>query len=133
MSCVLRISGTAEAVRRFVERGFITPDAVFEESINIGVSDAGFDDLEGQIREVIAFLERNGEQLLEMCEAFGFDDWCLDFGLGLGDSYVHSITFPTELLFLAGQCKMDIEVSLYPISDPEPDQDEEEAAPEPTP
>ncbi len=116
MGCVLRIGGSKEAIRRFVERNLIAPAAVFDEAINISVSDAAFQDLPGQVQDAISFLERYGEQLYEVCQSFGIDSLCLDFGLAYTDDYVQGFYFPADLLYGAGNYSIDIEVSLYPVS-----------------
>lgn len=121
MPCELRLGGSKEAVQRFVARNFLVPDAVFEKGINICVSDAGFDDVQGQIEEAIAFLETSGEQLYEICKSFGIERARLDFGLEQKDTWTQGCTLPADLLYLAGSYNIDIELSLYPVSNPEPD------------
>lgn len=116
MSCVLRISGSKESIQRLVERNAFAPLAVFKQGINIEVSRAGFNNLDGQIQDAIAFLDRCGDQLYEMCQSFGIEGLRLDFALAQSDDYVQGFYFPADLLFAAGQYGIDIEVSLYPLS-----------------
>jgi hypothetical protein len=81
------------------------------------VSKADFDNLEGQIKDVISYLKRNNKKLLLLTKTKGIELATLDFGIDARtdgkDHLMQSETFPSELLRLAGNLGLSIEISLY--------------------
>lgn len=88
--------------------------------IHITVSDADFDDLAGQVAESIAFLQENAEQLQRLCRWPGIKLPVLDFGINRREAAVQCDCFPAELLRLAGELGIGIELSQYPTRIDEP-------------
>jgi hypothetical protein len=116
MSCVLRISGSPEAIGAVVAKNSFSFLAVRENSVNIDVSDSEIGDLVEQVTAAIFFLHRNSEELHELRHSIGIESACLDFGLSQSGAFAQSFRFPATLLLLAGRCNIDLEITLYPAS-----------------
>ncbi len=113
MGCVLRLRRDASLLEDVVAIGMLASLArgsKSSDSVNVPVSDGDFRSLDVQIRDAIEFLRRNdaGLAALRVTEA------CLDFGIERRDVAVQCARFPAELLCLAGNLAIAIEVSLYP-------------------
>ena len=137
MTCVLRAIGAAFDVEAFLAESPLRPEAVyrkgdrvfanlpkgpmrFDSGFNLTVSEAGMDDLPGQVREAIAFLDENEDELRRLGACEGVDAVGLDFGLRRRDVAAQSDLLPAELLWRAGALDIDITVSHYAVAD-EPD------------
>jgi len=83
------------------------------------VSEADFNNLSGQIRGAIKYLKKNHAELSSLASK-GFKDMQLDFGIDKRDVGAQFDCFPPELLRLAGQMEIGIELSQYLIEDEEP-------------
>ena len=134
MSCVLRAIGTKKAVLAFAKetklRGRISfrikgqlqfPNSPIERKfrqseIVANVSEADFDNLSGQIRGAIKYLKKNSAELSSLTSK-GFKGIQLDFGIKKRDVGAQFDCFPPELLRLAGQMEIGIELSQYLIED----------------
>jgi len=77
-----------------------------------------------QVEEAIHFLKTFKEDLEMMVAYPGVEEARLDFGIALRDSFINSDYLPPEILALAGNLKIAIELSHYPPS--EDDAPEEE-------
>lgn len=88
-------------------------------NVNLRISEAGFDDFEGQIRDTIEFLAEYDTQLRVMLSVLGIEGATIDFGLKWKDTYTHTDHLPAELIRLTGALNLAIDLSHYPISDPE--------------
>jgi hypothetical protein len=133
MSCVLRVSGANFAVDEFLgnstlqpykvwrkgeQRKSISRPGIYEESgFCIDASKADFNDLKGQIRDVILFLKANYEELMKLKNDPTVEDINLDFGVDRKPVAAQSNCLPPELIRLAGELGMGIEISIYWVSD----------------
>lgn len=132
VSCVLRASGIdfepetflAESELRakaspIYRRGELKvaskPDGGAWQSsgFHVGVSEADFGDLPGQIRDAIRFLSQHEEELRRLGRFEGVESVCLDFALDCRDVAVQSDVFDAELLWRAGALDIDLVVSHY--------------------
>jgi hypothetical protein len=88
----------------------------FQQSgIHICVSDAGFDRLDDQIADAREFLSSESSALA-IVESPGVKNAVLVFGVAQHNQPSFGYTFPAELLSLAGRHSIDIQVSLYAVS-----------------
>jgi hypothetical protein len=133
MSCVLRVNGSDFLVDRFLDNSDLVPCVVYRKGeprssasksnskihetsgLNVDVSKADFDNLDGQIRDAISFLEQHKMELERLCRFPGVERLTLDFGIAKRDVIAQSDYFPAELLYLAGSLEISIELSQYPI------------------
>jgi len=83
------------------------------------VGESGLDDLRGQVREAVAFLDEYEEELRRLTAFEGVDQVFLDFGLRRRDVAAQTGIFPSELLWRAGALDIDITVTHYAIADQE--------------
>jgi hypothetical protein len=137
VACVLRAIGAGFDVASFLAESPFRPDAVYrkgdrlfaamaqgpirtDSGFNLKVSEAGMDDLPGQIREAIAFLDEHEDELRRLGACEGVEAVGLDFGLRRRDVAAQSDLLPAELLWRAGALDIDITVSHYEVA-PQPD------------
>ena len=87
--------------------------------LGIQTSKADFNELDKQIKETIRYLKKHKDKLSYIKEVKEIDLALLDFGINLridGDKVLmQSDRFPSELLRLAGELRLDIELRIYPI------------------
>jgi hypothetical protein len=136
MSCILNIGGRNFDIDDFVAKSELRPnrkgykgqpmfktkpegERLAHSSISIEISKAGFDNLKKQIAETIRYLKRHKNKLSHVSATKGIDYAVLDFGVDLRIDrkkvLTQSETFPRELLKLAGDIGIDIELSIYPV------------------
>jgi hypothetical protein len=137
MACVLRAIGEAFDVLAFLAESPLRPSAVYrkgeplfaavpqsptrtDSGFNLAVGTAGMDDLPGQVREAIAFLDEHEDELRRLGAYEGVEAVGLDFGLRRRDVAAQSDLLPAELLWRAGALDIDITVSHYEVA-PQPD------------
>lgn len=129
--CTLRIAGdlldvdallqavplTAAAVHRRGEPRYASkPDGRRNETsgVNVGVSNADFSSLRGQISDALAFLTTH-RKALESARRFpGVDTMFLDLPVEERDVMVQSDRFPAALLGQLGALGIDLVLSRYP-------------------
>jgi hypothetical protein len=123
--CVLRVGGKAFDVDSFLASSTFEPCKVWhlgeskrpsrpaaaDSGFNLVVSDAG--PLDAQVREVIEFLGRNREELRRLNEFPGVEEPILDFGILHREVAGQFDRLPPELISLAAEFQMGIEVSRY--------------------
>jgi hypothetical protein len=132
MSAVLRASGANFNVDRFCATSTLEPCTVYRagepvfptiqpngrrnqvSGIHIVVSDAEFDAFPQQVTEAISFLRTHHDQVRVLCEFPGVDGAILDFGIARRDVPVQCDILPPELIRLAGELGLGIELSQYP-------------------
>lgn len=129
--CTLRIGGTnldvdallravplqAAAIHRKGEPRFSKkPEGRRNESsvVNVGVSNAEFSDLSGQVADAIAFLRDHAEELRTARLFDGVEHLVFDFAIEERDVFAQSDVFPAPLLALLGNLGIDLEVTRYP-------------------
>jgi hypothetical protein len=141
MSTVLRATGYEFDVDSFVKGCTLTVCAVWrrgeakrpksnpsgprctKSGLSISASDADFHEFPRQVSECIAFLHQETEQLRRLTEWPGVEEAALDFGILRRDVFVQCDYFPSELVRLAGELGLGIELTQYPISAPDESQD----------
>jgi hypothetical protein len=84
---------------------------------NLVVSDAPGTDFAAQVDDATAFLIAHRKELARLMEAPGVEDVVLDFGIKRLDMAVQSVTFPAQLIRLAGDLGLAIELSQYPLGE----------------
>jgi len=81
------------------------------------VSDAEFEEFDIQIKDAIEYLKENKNQIKSILSLPGLDGSSLDFGIVWRDVAVQSDYFPPELIKIAGELGLGIELSQYPPSE----------------
>jgi hypothetical protein len=124
--CVLRATGHDFQVAKFLETSTFAPCNVFHKGeckaknsvwkgsgITVVVSDATGDDLAQQVQDAIEFVRENQKELSRLRSFDGLEYMLLDFGVYRKDGFLQSSVFPAELVALAGDCGIGIELSIY--------------------
>jgi hypothetical protein len=131
--CVLRVSGSAAAVKAFTARTSLPVVRVFikgqplhsgaalvhKSGFNVNVSSAPGTDLARQVRDAQRFITRHARELRRMEAAFKRATPTLDFGVSVEETpeqYTHSYQLPPSFLKLAGQFGFRVQLSLYPTA-----------------
>ena len=97
------------------------PDGIklTHSQVSTQTSKADFNDLDKQIEDTIKYLKRNIDKLNIIHQTKEIDLAVLDFGINLRIDkkkvLLQSDRFPNELLKLAGDIGLGIELSIYPI------------------
>lgn len=89
---------------------------------NVPVSDSPGTDVQGQICDALTFLSENQDELQQVVRFPGVDSVRLDFGINcrLSDEVLAQFDYyPPDLLRLAGEIGLGIEISLYSVSETE--------------
>ena len=136
MSCMLRIIGEKFDVDNFIKKSKIEPLNIFHKGepkfktkprgqkishsgLSIETSKADFNNLSQQIKDTINYLNKNKLKLKHLSKTKGIDFATLDFGIDLRIDkekiLIQSELLPNKLLKIAGECGLDIEISIYPI------------------
>jgi hypothetical protein len=134
MSCILTIRGLNFDVDAFIEKSKLRPykksykgqpkfktkpdgEKLSHSLLAIETSKAEFDNLNKQIADTIRYLKRNKDKLSQIALTKGIDYAVLDFGIDLRIDrkkvLYQSDKFPSELLKIAGDLGIDIELSIY--------------------
>jgi hypothetical protein len=137
MSCILRVAGKDLNLKDLLKIN-LKPDSTYEKgsprrkgskSSSSGaryvVSEADFDQFEQQKLDAIKFLKRNKDRIQEIMDLNGIDGADLDFGIHRRDVPVQCDNFPSDLIKLAGNLGLGLELSQYPSDEG----DEEESEP----
>jgi len=123
--CVLRAWGDAFQPEYFLRGSSIEPCNVFTKGarksegrtwetsgLTVVVSEAT-DDFAQQVSDALAFLNSNPSELRRLQTSVGLDGLSLDFGVNRKDGFLQSQLFPSELVSLAAEYSMALEVSIY--------------------
>jgi len=130
LGCVLRIGGERFSADSFVATSSLVPIAVFRkgeskagtkrlaksDGVNIDVSRADGASLPEQIDDAMKFLRLHEAELTRLRDDLGRDAMALDFGLwdkATDDRPWSRYSLPSELLRLAGELGIEIELSFY--------------------
>ena len=122
--CVLRAWGDNFQPEPFLDGSSLQPCNVFHKGarksasrtwdtsgITVVVSEAnGF---ARQVTDAIEFLKSNGMELQRLHGNVGVDGLSLDFGVDQKNGFLQSHLFPAELVSLAAEYSMTLEVSVY--------------------
>ncbi len=132
MSSVLRVTGRDFDVDRCCAQLGLAPCAAYrrgepmfpasqpdgrrneQSGVHLVVSDAGFEEFPRQVEEAIAFLRAHGGEVRQLVQFPGVESACLDFGVTRRDVAVQCEYLPPELVRLAGELGLGIELSQYP-------------------
>ena len=132
--CVLRVSGKVFDVDRFLKGSKLIPCAVFRKGeprfsnarqtrkvnkysgFNV---DAAFSTplLSKQVRHAVTFLKKYRQELMKLRRFSGVEDARLDFGILQRGTAAQFDYFPPELIRLAGELSIGIEISRYSVAD----------------
>ena len=127
--CVLRVSGEFE-VDALLSRITIVPYRIDRkgqprvgpkstvsayDSFHVATSDAGWCDLERQIGDTIEFLRNHRQDVAYVMSFPGVSEAELDFAVARRDVAVQNDYFPAELLRLAGDLGIGINISHYSL------------------
>lgn len=115
-SCVLRICGETFRVEDFLATTTFA-EAVLQRKgggFNVEVGGAE-DDVRDQTRVAIAFLRANATEIARARAFPGVDDLTLDFASAFRDVAAQFARFPAELVKLAGELGIALEVSIYAV------------------
>jgi hypothetical protein len=133
VSCVLKAAGHGFDVEAFLGASPFKAESVYQKGqanvsaepvrmvagFTLRVSGAGSDDLAGQVRDAIAFLDQFEEELRRLGRFPGVEEVSLGFGIAWRDVAVQTDTFPPELLWRAGALDIALDVSRRPAGAPE--------------
>ncbi|MGJ8674071.1 hypothetical protein [Rubritalea sp.] len=86
--------------------------------LNIDVSDADFDNIKQQIEDTVGFLQTHQTELASLRDSHGAEFISIDFGADIYPPGWCNFSFPHELLLLAGELRIDLDLSVYP-TDPD--------------
>ena len=124
--CVLRAIGGGFQVERFLEESSLLPCNVFRKGerksdnrlwetsgLTVLVSDSSGDEFALQIKDAIEFLRANRDELSRLRGFDGLEEMALDFGVNRNNGFLQSNFFPAELIALACDLEMGIELSVY--------------------
>lgn len=132
MSCILRISGRNLDIDAFIEKSKLRVykkcykgEPVFPKtkpdgeklrhfSVSAAASNAEFEEFEKQVKDVIRYLKRNKEKLAHIATTKGVEFAFLDFGVRREVKFCQEIYFPPQLVKLAGELGLSLQVSIYP-------------------
>ncbi len=135
MTCVLWALGTVFDPPAFLAESSFKPGSTYRKGdllfpsrpdtqvapssgFTVAVSSAGFDDLDGQIRDAIAFLDEHEDELRRLGSFMGVEMVCLNFGVRRTDGAVQTVRFPAELLWRAGALDIELAITHYRIAEP---------------
>ncbi|RYD55293.1 MAG: hypothetical protein EOP56_16315 [Sphingobacteriales bacterium] len=132
MSCPLRFVGKDFDPDKFEEQTGLTPVSISRKDerptyngkpygrimpysiVSLTASDADFDDFKLQVEEVINYLKNNYKQLQLAKGIAGLEYATLDFGVKFYcDKFTKRFWLPPELIVLAGELNISIELSIY--------------------
>lgn len=127
MGCVFRVGGVDLDVDACLRECHLETYSVYRKDevhgkrgrirqhsgFGVAVSEADFSDLPTQIDDAITFLKTNAEELQKLMDFPGIEGCTLDFPVEERDVAVQCDVFPAELLRLAGNLEINIEISRY--------------------
>ncbi len=111
--CQLETYGAHRKGETYGKRGRVRQHSGF----GVDVSQVDWDDLRGQIADAILFLKAHREELRKLLDFPGIEGRTLDFPIWERDAAVQFDYFPPQLLRLAGELEIGIELSRYATSD----------------
>ena len=114
MSCVLRVSAAKLGVT--LTKLSLRPYRIDGEIGHFCVSEAEFSNLAGQIHDAISFLRANKADLMFLMHDANAKGE-LDFALEMRDAAFQSVRLPSELVCLAGELRLALTLSHYPVSE----------------
>ena len=70
-------------------------------------------DFSDQVHEGVFFLANNRAELLRLRQFTGIEKIILDFGVNEKDGFLKNCLFPLELIYLASEFALELELSIY--------------------
>lgn len=124
MSCVFRYEREGFDAAEYLQKNLLSPVPYLDWEIGfcIAASEADFYDFEAQKEDAVAFLEGNRlelERLMSQGEAWAKLDFGIADLISQGEVACQSDYLPAELMRLAGNLGIDIEITRYPIQEEE--------------
>lgn len=144
MACMLRIEGRALNIDAFLERSPFEPSRVFRRGVkeystgpanrgsgvNFVISGRKRSDFRGQVRETIGFLTDCMREVKRVRRYPGVEGAVLDFGVEWkAEAAIQWSHLPEELVRLAAQAGLALEVTVYPTGEHSRPQDAPRAKP----
>ncbi len=135
MACVLRVAGRGFDVDAYIRRGKLVPSAVYrrgearfptlprarkspESGFHIVISKKDLPEFAGQVRDAVSFLGHHRRAIRALCRRKGVETALLEFRVARGpEAVVQTEVFPVELVRLAGQLGLALQLSFYPAPD----------------
>jgi hypothetical protein len=124
--CVLRVSGDQFHPGDYLAGSALAPCNVFvkgerrgrdsfwdSSGFTVVVSDASANDLRRQIFDAVEFLRVHRKELVGLATCVGVEDVRLDFGIARKNGFLQSSELPVELITIAGELRIGIEISIY--------------------
>ncbi|YCM46019.1 hypothetical protein V2O64_08320 [Verrucomicrobiaceae bacterium 227] len=94
--------------------------------LSVVVSEVEFDDYKLQMEEAYLFMRDHADELTHLAGFAGVEALCIDFGANIYPPGWCSFRFPHPLLRMAGELKIDLDLSVYPtVPEDESDGDKE--------
>jgi hypothetical protein len=123
-SCVLRATGDNFNPTDFLQNTSIAPCNIFQKgerkskssywnTSGITVDISLENDFSRQIADAIVFLKTFGAEINRLKECPGLERMSLDFGVNNKSAFVQSYAFPIELIGLAFNFAIELEISIY--------------------
>ena len=131
MSCILRVGGTSLDLDALLSSCSLTPDAQWRRGevrtvgrkvcstsgANFVASNTDFDAFDIQVADATAFLREHPAQLRRLAAFDGVDSATLDFAVSIyEETMVRSCALPSELVRLAADAGLGLEISFYACS-----------------
>lgn len=133
MSCMFRVFGSDLEIDALLDGVALEPNRVWHKGdlrfkhrpdgevlvlsgASFIASDADMNEFDVQIKEVKDFLSEHCAEIQKMVQFPGVEGGVLDFGIELRNVAVHGDFLPLELLQLAAQAGVGIQLSHYPCS-----------------
>ena len=136
MGCVLRVAGRDFDVDAYIGRGVLVPIAVYrrgearfptlprarkslQSGFNVMVSKKDVSDLADQVKDAVTFLRRHRRAVRALRRRKGVEIATVSFGVERRpEATAQAQVFPEDLVRLAGELGLALELSFYPASDP---------------
>ncbi len=133
MSCIFHVGGVDFDIDACLRECRFDPCGVYRKGethgkrgrirahsgFDIDVSQADWDDLNGQVADAIRFLKANRAELRKLMDFPGIEGRTLDFPIWQRDIMLQRDYLPPELLRLAGELEIGIVISRYGIAEDE--------------
>lgn len=143
MSAILRASGKEFDVDAFIEDSSLLIDRVYrvgepvfpasnpegrksvQSGLSVVASKVNFEDYKLQMKESFLFMRDHADELRRLVAFKGLHSVCIDFGANIYPPGWCSFYFPHQLMKMAGNLGIDLELSVYPC-EPEDNESKED-------
>lgn len=127
MSCHLYVTGVDFAVDDFLKDSDFVPQLVYRKGKRLGksakmkksgiivtVGGEGYDEKKGLIYNVTAFIKKNQPELKRLREFPNVENMYFTFDLHKREEIIQTDLIPSNLLFLIGRLKIDLQIVIFP-------------------